>query len=311
MTCGNGVWWCMALVLNCVAAAGEPLLSNEEISSEQHRNWLRGLNFDSSVAKTGIATKLQHLRRMLVADSALCGWKNGSCQPLIAMHAPDERVVAMSKSLETCENIMSKDACLEDQRCLWLNGCTTDLLRDVQDCLIPEYLTVRRAGLCPNIVREFDCVVLAGCEWDPLDGQCITDSKALLEALRSNENVSRAYSTNTMCVASSPCVEPCTNFPRAGCLFQSASDISQWFKPSAASPFCRSIQDTVRCQWKEEAGSCIGNCTAGEDGECTLSGAAIVDILYENKPDLHARMKKAVEYCPATKFREECEAFGG
>ncbi|CAD7695783.1 unnamed protein product [Ostreobium quekettii] len=263
----------------------------------------------------GLSTmQVPTMRKMLQSDLPLCEWSDEECEPRIELNTPDPQASQFFNTIEMCANITLREDCLGVPECFWVGAdgtCSVDFVAGIRDCLVPEYAVLIRAGQCPRVHREIDCNSLPGCSWNAVDGKCEVDFEPVQEAFDSNGQLSQAYGIHIQCLDSNACGIPCTSLGQDRCGYLPFVDVSQWFSARATSALCRYMEENFRCEYTLTEAACDGECEIDEDGECSQTHIAAIDILYESSEARKAEMLGALDSCPIIDDPEACNAFTG
>lgn len=188
------------------------------------------------------------------------------------------------------------------------NRCRADLTAQIQGCLDPTYLTIRRALTdCAELSIESKCTRIPGCLWN--NGTCNVDEDALVAALDQNQRAAQELFQQTECLGAAACDAPCVVSPLGSCIFPDFVDFSDFV--NSTTPFCSFIQQLIACQATFTPGACTGACNLADSGICSFSlfSEEFVNTTYESNPTLQAQMLTALERCPSITLPSACNAF--
>eukprot|EP00803_Ostreobium_quekettii_P010025 evm.model.scf_253EXC.10 EVM.evm.TU.scf_253EXC.10 scf_253EXC:77820-83613(+) len=255
---------------------------------------------------------------VLFPDLQICSFEESNGCSVDAISNLPEAVDLMPLLAAACPDKTSNTTCDEEPYCYWdvsVQACKSDVEVVLQDCLLPEWLVLKRFAFCAKRGSEEKCTVLEGCFWNSTSRVCDSDVTVASAALATApKEVTDALMVETMCNATdfATCEDnsDCRQID-GECRSPEFSKLAGWFDPNVATPSCNFYSAVYTCK-EAVAPDCPNGCFLDTlDGQdvCDVTQAAIVEGTFVEDADLQTAMETALAECPDFATESECVAF--
>ncbi|CAD7695786.1 unnamed protein product [Ostreobium quekettii] len=243
-------------------------------------------------------------------DAEICKFRDDECSAAVVENIQDVKLLEPLAATR-CAETTSQERCDSNDFCSWdriASSCVGDVELALKDCLIPEWLTVKRFASCDTKASEEKCTILPGCLWNNEACESDLTSGVATEALQNSPEVAAALNEQTTCNTTGldACLDDSKCLLIGGeCRSSAFWKISGWFDPEADSALCLFYGAVYKCS-DAVLPDCPSGCIVDED-VCDITLEAIAETAFD--AEFAAVMKTALQECPLQESESDCSSF--